>query len=298
MKAYNKTEEYDAFGPWIHIVGEAHALPPIFAAECPEADRAKLLIKIPRMIERRNANPDMHLYDSVVGVTDDYILILNRNGDDITRETMAIADIQAIQKTNDLLAGQLQLCAADNVLTIDYNTVSDNIISRIVTLIRGMWGQQEPSFSLPTLPYSINTVGFLYTNLINAMQKEDAGTGLIAYQPQMMVRMYGLRHILSLLKYRRVMQSTAFLTDSRELITICQSRFIQSERHNTYAYTYTYVPLSGIAYARIISYPGYESLRQFEYGTADHRFASFIGEENSGIEALSRVLNGLLTHQS
>ena len=70
--------EYDAFGPWIYEITEAHPLPALFAPYVRSEETPLMLFKIPRDIERRRATPDMDLYDYVVGAYEERLLILKR----------------------------------------------------------------------------------------------------------------------------------------------------------------------------------------------------------------------------
>ena len=69
--------EYNAFGPWAYEISEKYPLPPLFAPYFTADDKAVIKIKIPREIERRNAEPGMDLYDYVVALYEDRLLILN-----------------------------------------------------------------------------------------------------------------------------------------------------------------------------------------------------------------------------
>ena len=294
MIKYDKYAEYNAFGPWVYEIGADHALPPLFAPHCGNADDARLLVKIPRHIERRSATPDMHLYDSVVGVMDDHLLILERDGDTVNRQTVAFSGIQAIEKVNDLLSGQLHLYMAQRVVTINYNTVSDNVMSRIAAMIRGMWAHNPVSLPLTPMPYDTDTIDYLYVNLIRRMQKDNPSVRLLAYQPQLPLSMHSLwQRIIARLTHHRILQCTAYLADSHELITIRRSASLRSAKSTDYMYSYTYVPLMGIIGAQITPHPKMTALKQIEYLTTDHTFTSVISDENSGVEGLCKELAGI-----
>ena len=77
MSPQARTAEYDAFGPWILKVATFDDVPPLFRAAA-NLDGAKLALKIPRQIERRNANPRMNLYDQLLIVRDHGMDVLTR----------------------------------------------------------------------------------------------------------------------------------------------------------------------------------------------------------------------------
>ncbi len=81
--------EYDAFGPWIYEVTDKHPLPPQFEKQVEEHDY-EILIKIPRDIERRKANPDMALYNYVIGCFEEKIYIYQRLESEVTKHIVNI----------------------------------------------------------------------------------------------------------------------------------------------------------------------------------------------------------------
>ncbi len=62
------TAEYDSFGPWVFEISEQCPIPALFEPNVNSDNNTLLSIKIPRDIERRNANPEMHLYNYVVNL--------------------------------------------------------------------------------------------------------------------------------------------------------------------------------------------------------------------------------------
>jgi hypothetical protein len=55
-----------------------HKLPPLFADYKEVLLGAKMCFKVPRWIERQKANPEMNLYESVVGIFEKEIILLVR----------------------------------------------------------------------------------------------------------------------------------------------------------------------------------------------------------------------------
>ena len=58
-----RVSEYDAFGPWIDEVFAPEDVPRLFRNHALDFDAARLVLKVPRDIVRRDATPDMDLYD-------------------------------------------------------------------------------------------------------------------------------------------------------------------------------------------------------------------------------------------
>lgn len=72
-----RTAEFDAFGPWVVRVRDEEDLPPLYRDH--EVDLgADVVLKVPRDITRRDANPDMDLYDHLVVAGSDGLTLLSR----------------------------------------------------------------------------------------------------------------------------------------------------------------------------------------------------------------------------
>lgn len=58
-----RVSEYDRFGPWIDEVLDLEDVPRLFRSHPVDFDAARLVLKVPRDIARRDANAAMNLYD-------------------------------------------------------------------------------------------------------------------------------------------------------------------------------------------------------------------------------------------
>ena len=94
-----RISEYDAFGPWVYDVDGEHPLPPLFVPFVDMSKSWRMLLKIPRDIERRRATPDMDLYDFVVGADDAGIQIWSR------REKAVEADLAGFVVPDEFVVG-------------------------------------------------------------------------------------------------------------------------------------------------------------------------------------------------
>lgn len=288
-----RSKEYDAFGPWIYVINDEHPLPPLFAKYQSYMDEALLMFKIPRQIERRNANPNMHLYDSVVGIFETYLLVLDRVENSVKERCIQLRDVQAIKKTTNLLSGELALYTNSATVMIPYNTVSDDVMTRAAGLIRSLQHHKNVELNLPSMAYDIKTIEFLYVHLINDLKKDDPNTELIAYQPS--IELEGKQNVfaklLNWILNRRLLQCSAFVTNGHELIVIERSASVKSNKSPDYAYSYVYLPLEHIGKAVTEPHPKEQSLKQLIYSTENHTFTSAFDDNNTGIDALCKRLS-------
>lgn len=79
------TPEYDAFGPWVDPVRSAEEVPPLYRDHPVDLAASRLVLKVPRDIARRDATPDMDLYDHLLVLEADALTVLSRRGGPRTR---------------------------------------------------------------------------------------------------------------------------------------------------------------------------------------------------------------------
>jgi hypothetical protein len=128
---FERTAEYDAFGPWILAVREPNDVPRVFRSH-PFDFASTTVLKIPREISRRDANPSMHLYDRILVVDVSGLEVLTRDGDSFSVERIGSESIDAVEYGSDLLDGRLVVRHGNGgLLEIPYNSTSEGTISKI-----------------------------------------------------------------------------------------------------------------------------------------------------------------------
>ena len=135
-----RISEYDAFGPWVYDVDGEHPLPPLFVPFVDMSKSWRMLLKIPRAIERRRATPDMDLYDFVVGADDAGVQIWSRREKAVESTRIAYRDITGIRLYQRLLHGVCTLYSAGGPVILTYNTVSADVMRRFGDLVRAEYG--------------------------------------------------------------------------------------------------------------------------------------------------------------
>ena len=135
-----RISEYDAFGPWVYDVDGEHPLPPLFVPFVDMSKSWRMLLKIPRDIERRRATPDMDLYDFVVGADDAGVQIWSRREKAVESTRIAYRDITGIRLYQRLLHGVCTLYSAGGPVILTYNTVSADVMRRFGDRVRAEYG--------------------------------------------------------------------------------------------------------------------------------------------------------------
>lgn len=136
------TPEFDAFGPWIYEVRTPDEVPPLYRAHTIDFQTARVVLKVPRPIERRNATPTMHLYDHLLIAGPDELTVLSRDGERYRERSVPYGRIGAIELSVSLLDGRLRLLDATpgsggELLTLGFNGVSLGAVEELVDLLVG-----------------------------------------------------------------------------------------------------------------------------------------------------------------
>lgn len=134
------TPEFDAFGPWIYEVRTPEEVPPLYRAHAIDLDSARVVLKVPRPIERRNATPTMHLYDHLLVAGPDELTVLSREVDSARERSVPYARIGAVELSVSLLDGRLRLLDATpgsggELLSLTFNGVSLGTVEQLVDLL-------------------------------------------------------------------------------------------------------------------------------------------------------------------
>lgn len=131
------TPEFDAFGPWIDEVHTTGELPRLYRDAGIDPSVHRLVLKVPRDIERRNADPTMHLYDCLLALDEEYLTVLHRHGDTFGTTRIPIDRVGAIEDSVRLLNGRLVIHTVDGTsTTVSYNGSASAPIRKLITSIR------------------------------------------------------------------------------------------------------------------------------------------------------------------
>ena len=147
------TAEYDAFGPWVYQVRAPEEVPRLFRDGPIDLERSELVVKVPRNIARRDATPQMDLYDHLLAAGAEQLTVLSRQPSGYTTVTVPYRSIAAIESGTDLLDGRLAIhpTTGEPPTTVGYNGSSQEMVDRLVAVIRSHYlsgsagGLQLPS---------------------------------------------------------------------------------------------------------------------------------------------------------
>ncbi|WP_024285600.1 hypothetical protein [Cellulomonas sp. KRMCY2] len=156
--AHAGVSEFDRFGPWIDEVHVPEDVPRLFRAYPIDLGAARVVLKVPRNIARRDATADMDLYDHLLVLEQDQLTVLSRHAVTATRGvrsadgpgydvlTVPLVDVVAIHDVVNLLDGRLTVAtSAGASVTVRYNGAARAKVNRLVDELRAGAGARPSS---------------------------------------------------------------------------------------------------------------------------------------------------------
>jgi len=152
-KTFTGVSEYDRFGPWVDEVSRIEDVPRLYREYPIDFSVERLVLKVPRNITRRNATPEMDLYEHLIMVGQDRLTVLHRrNGRSLSEASrtassdsgrgydvvvIPFADVVAIRNSLNLLDGRLTVSTSEGTpVKVAYNGSAADVIRKLVSALR------------------------------------------------------------------------------------------------------------------------------------------------------------------
>lgn len=275
--------EYDRFGPWVCEIKCLDDMPRLFYDYYNLIENALMCVKIPREIERRNANPDMDLYDWVIAAKEDGLCILKRVEHSVEILEIDYKALSAIKNTENLLLGTLTLYISDGrIFSANYNTVSDKLMAELVKLIRSKYVQKEV-VSLDQIDEEEidKESDFLYFNLLQRLRKTEEPFKFIAYQKSARISPVKNSGKISFIRFfvPKTLLSVMILVNEKEAIIVSRGKAFKKPKEARYKHDFTYVPFDRISDI-LTKEEDYENLSSVNISTPGHTFKFYFEASN------------------
>jgi hypothetical protein len=290
-----RQHEYDRFGPWAIEVSTDDPPPPLFRPYLTRPEPALFSIKIPRHIERRNAHPGMDLYDYLVSLYEDDMSILQRVGREVRAETFRYEDVQYLRVEQDLLRGNVRLGLPGRPCDLPYNTVSDDLMRRVVETVRQRYARpQQLAVPGPELQLDEETLSFYFDRLLADERRRTTDMRLLAAQATVAVADGGVhpaRRLLFSIASKRLLESM-HLTDGRELKIVDRGGAYAYRWQAVYGVATCHIPIAnlrGVAWQDDARHAATVLTLETSGGTSFHVFS----RDNPSIEPYAAWLSRL-----
>lgn len=252
-----RTAEIDAFGPWISEVTTPDEVPALYRDHPVDVASALRVLKIPRVIDRRDVVPGMDLYDHLLVVTADDLTVLSRTPGGTTRRVVAFRDVCAIEHGTDLLEGWLTLHDATSPvpLRVGYNGSSRGTVEDLVQLVRSRHLAARPdAVRWADIPAGLATPGsrdlgeadIALVGAVLSLLESEYGTRLLATHGRVPVVPLSAPARLVRLVRPMVLHAAAVCATERELLVVHRRHAVGRTSHPEHSLATTVVPLAQV----------------------------------------------------
>jgi hypothetical protein len=292
--------EYDRFGPWAVEISAEDPPPPLFLPHLTRAEPALLSVKVPRRIERRNARPGMDLYDWLVCLYDDELVVLQRVGQEVKTRACRLQDVQHVRVSRNLLRGNIRVGLADQPIDLPYSTVADQPMQRLVDLVRERYAArsvQAPDREEPEV--RPDELSFHFERLLMTEREQHRDLRLLALQgtiPLASLAVTRARRYALRASGKRLLESM-HLCDGREMKIFDRGQ-VHAYRWETILGTDTcYIPLANLRSARWHEDPsGWTVTLSLGTSGGENRYGFVSG--NPSVEPYAAFLSALVERAS
>lgn len=292
-----RQKEYDRFGPWVTEISEEDPVPPLFVPYLDDQEKVLFSFKIPRDIERRQASPEMDLYDYLVSVYEDQLVILKREGSSVGTERCKYEEIQMIHFIEDLLDGRVQLVLPGGTVELPFNSVSSDAMKRLISQIRKRYGKETSvNVAEPVGTEATRGLSFYFQNYQKTFAADHPEFVLCASQAETRIghaETSGVRRFVFGIIGRYITESMHF-SDGRELIVMHHGRQYRYFRRPLYAQHTTYLPVERVAAVRWEDDSSNEAIVHLTLGTDLETFTMGFTRDNASRESYSVYLSKVL----
>jgi hypothetical protein len=237
----------------------------------------------------------MELYDYVIGAFKDHLCILKRNGNRVKEKRIPYQDIAAVRRLHALLKGELLIYLPSEVIRIVYNTVSDDIILRLMRIVlNNISGAIQDRVELGRIPVEYgpeNTaMDLYYVNLCNRIGRVFPELFLVAYQPEIVLERIRQGNFYRM-KFRKLrMTKTAFLSDGKIIAVRGSEITTRNKTADKLAYDYLLFTIQSITDIRVDVFDKKEKYQRLEIIMGNNVFGYIYETINANMGELAEKL--------
>ncbi len=276
-----RTEEFDAFGPWVLPVSTADEVPRLFRPHAGDPQAAEVVLKVPRAIARRDANPAMDLYDHLLLVRDGAVVLLTRAPGErggVRRRSLAADELLAIEESVNLLDGRLLLVAKEGPsLRVSFNGASRDTVRSFVDVVRGLWTQgsvtSEPQPEQHPIPLGLRDLGpeVALVNEYRALVAAEPAMRLLGAHPRQVVEPAATGSLAGMTRVAHwflpmSLQGAIVCTDGREVMVLHRRPWWVRGQRPVHSVARTALPIARAGGLDVVNHSGYLGVRLVRIG--------------------------------
>lgn len=288
--------EYNSFGPWAYEINEEYPLPRLFAPCFSDDDKAIMKIKIPRDVERRDAEPGMDLYDYVIALYEDNFRVLERQDSKVKEHSIPLKDFRGIRIHENLLRGGYTVYSTEGAMSFPFNAVSVDLFKKLTNLVFERLQSQNAAgqpFDISSLPVTDTAPTAMFMkNMLHDLQMKTPGIRLGAVQKSVEVRRKeSRRDEIQRLLWKKMNPEALHLFTDKYLIIVENGIFPNLVGMEDLGYTQTVIPFDRISGVEIVDSKDYSLLKECNLSMGSNKVTYHFDENDKEMPAFYNALN-------
>lgn len=245
MNALEK--EYYDFGPWLIEVKRPEDIPQQYMQFRKLVGDARYCFKVPIKKEWRHIHPGMLLYKMLVVIQDEGLTLLEAKDGDVIKTELTRSEIRYLVHGTDLLDSHIIIGTDLKVYDIDYNSVSQEISTRVINTMRRYLFKDAKGIDLNKVNDLPSVESQLYNELINR-GLNDEKVKVVAFQPFVRLEKHNpsTAEVLLMTHNKYELQDVVILTNGKELILVSRNKLVKRSKDTDYSFRHTFFRMEHI----------------------------------------------------
>lgn len=271
----NLEKEYNSFGPWLTHIALVDEIPQQYLSHKESIMGADYSFKVPVNESRRKMRPGLLMYNTVVSIYEDHLIILKSTNDGISEYDISFDEIRSLTVSRNLLDSHFIVLTDQKSYDIDYNSVSTEVSEKVAIMLR------ERIFRTPAgvnnqVSLDVNDIGAARYNHMLGSLLEEGPYHILAYQPERHVDKHYNSHTEAFLagnkKYH--LNDALFLAGQRGIVVIDSVKEVKKADEADYSYRNVFIQTDQIRSIELVDEPTMDHLKKlvFQVGASPIEF--------------------------
>lgn len=255
-------KEYHEFGPWLKAINTVEDIPQQFDQYRDKIEVADYSFKVPVHKDRRKLKPGNLLYEKVVSLFPDRMIVFSAKKDAVYREDLMFKDFKYIEHGGELMNSYIKVVSKYRALTLSYNSVSNDVSSVVVKMLRDAVLPLASTVDMNNIE-SVELSDLQLYRYFETKEIIERPIKILGYQEIKDLQKKNPSTMDNLLNvvitYK--LQDALFMTDGVELIIANRRKSVEWVKHADYSYRHIFIPLEVIDEISIEEDPKFSNLK-------------------------------------
>ena len=246
-------KEYNGFGPWLIHIEDVEEVPQQYITHRDEILAADYAFKVPVKQDRHRLRPGMLMYNTVIAIYPDKLLILKASADSLTDYEVKFSEIRYLTSSRDLLDSHFIIGTDVRTFDIDYNSVSTDISDVVMEMLKERIFTDERAVADGKWLDPADIPKERYNVMISPVPEKD-GMVFLGFQPGRPLEKNIKSTAEAILNFARRydLQDLILMADKKTLLVVDSVHEVKHAEDPDYSFRHVYIRLSSISAVEMV----------------------------------------------